>query len=235
MSGLRAATSLSSTPSVPTAEVRAMQDVLYDILATGIDPEQTNVPIEAIEQFLFEHARAAKTREQFRAFFAEHGLTVSAPQLAEAVRSVAPLPPISRAADELPKPRLAVAARVADEDDDESVAELPPHLSLVPAAAAPAAALRTGARTGLIATWVTLGCLTIAVGILAAGSYVMVNELRAEVQRTAHQGQQDRAELKALRDHAAGLESSVAATGELVERVDQKSDLLLESLLTKKR
>ena len=55
-----------------------MQDVLYDILATGLDPDQSDAPSEAIERFLFEHARAPKTADEFRAFFAVHGLSVRA-------------------------------------------------------------------------------------------------------------------------------------------------------------
>ena len=77
MSGVHMAKSFPPSLGLPARDVQAMQDVLYDILATGIDPEQAQLPLDAIERFLHEHARANKSPDEFRAFFAQHGLSVS--------------------------------------------------------------------------------------------------------------------------------------------------------------
>src|SRR5262245_17784727 len=75
MSAVQAIPQLELQPPVPI-DVQAMQDVLYDIIATGIDVEPNDVPSAAIERFLHEHARTPKSVDEFRAFFAEHGLSV---------------------------------------------------------------------------------------------------------------------------------------------------------------
>src|SRR5712671_6118944 len=98
MSAVRALSDLveeaqAAQDSNPFAEVQAMQDVLYDILATGIDPEQSDAPSAEIERFLHEHARAPKTLDEFRAFFAEHGLSVRTRPLPQASAALS-LPPI---------------------------------------------------------------------------------------------------------------------------------------------
>jgi hypothetical protein len=59
----------------------------------------------------------------------------------------------------------------------------------------------------------------------------MITRLEKEVDRATQNGRDNQSELKQLRHDTVGLESSVAATGEMLQRVDQKSDLLLQSLL----
>ena len=96
----------------------------------------------------------------------------------------------------------------------------------------------SAASVGLVARrpaaavlWVALGCMLALLGAGGYYGYATILELRAEVERTARHGRDNQQALRSLRDHAAGLESSVAATGELVQRMDQKSDLLIDSLL----
>ena len=102
MSAVRAAQSISPEPSALDADVQLMQDVLYDILATGVDPDQADAPSLEIEHFLFEHARAPKTAEEFRAFFAAHGLSVRARVSAARCAAIA-LPELTRpSADGMP-------------------------------------------------------------------------------------------------------------------------------------
>jgi hypothetical protein len=71
-------------------------------------------------------------------------------------------------------------------------------------------------------------------GLCGAAAYYGYNtivELRGQVERTNARHEQDRAAIATLQDQAAGLESSVSATGDLLQRVDQKSDFLVQSLL----
>ena len=239
MSAVHAADSVlpDLTPPVPDTEVQLMQDVLYDILAVGIDPDQDDVPTAEIERFLFEHARAPKASDEFRMFFAQHGLSVRA-------RVQTPdgllLPDITRAGDDqampasmpvelMPNAALNRVHTVRDEevcDDDESEQQTGTHrvdLSL------PVARRRRGVT---IAIWGASLCVAALCGTAAWFGYTTILQLRGEVARASEQSRQDRSAIHALQDHAVDLESSVAATGELVQRVDQKSDLLLQTMLS---
>ena len=221
MSGVRAAQSVSPQPKMPgaaepNADVQAMQDILYDILADGMDPERADVPTQAVERFLFEHARSPKSREEFRAFFSAHGLSLGMRPASEAPLS---LPPIQRPNADAGMPvqlpvELAVASRAPD-----------------PVRLAPPAPVPAWRRPAILGLWAAVALVTSALLALTAYGFRAIVELKADLRHEAQQGRDDRQELKALRDHAVGLESSVAATGELVERVEQKSDLLIESLL----
>src|SRR5688500_4816351 len=100
MSGVRAANMskepIAVRPVMGDAGLQAMQDVLYDILANGMDPESCEVPTQEVERFLFEHARSPRSRDEFHSFFAAHGLSVRthfAPPPAGLV-----LPPLERPA-----------------------------------------------------------------------------------------------------------------------------------------
>jgi hypothetical protein len=222
MSGVRATKSLIAQPSVASGvaslqdDVQVMQDILYDILANGIDPERSEVPTQAVERFLFEHARAPKSREEFRTFFAAHGLNVG---MRAAPEPPLRLPPIQRPSADAGMP-AQLPVELASAPSPATVLQLtPPPLP---------ARSRKPALLGLWAGLAILGCALVAG---AYYGYSTIVELRADLQREAQQGHDDRQELKALRDHAAGLESSVAATGELIQRMDQKSDLLINSLV----
>lgn len=230
MSAVRAAKNVSTNQAASAAESQAMQDVLYDILATGIDMDQTDVPIDEIEMFLFENARGAKSREEFRAFFAKHGLSLRTgfPQGPVGLA----LPPIERGSDqEAPLATLPVELAVTSFERAHAVARplLPPAMPAVFAARASRISI------GSVALWLALACLTAGLGVVATRGDETIAALRAEVQRTQQQGQRDRDTLEAMRDDAAYLESSVAATGELVQHMDEKSDLVLETLLANPR
>jgi hypothetical protein len=202
--------------------VQAMQDVLYDILANGMDAERGDVPMQEVERFLFEHARTPKSRDEFHAFFALHGLSVRT-RLAAAGNGLV-LPPLQRVA--LPEDRGMPASVPV-----ELAAAVAPRMPELQPPPEPALIEPPRARGRTLALWTALTCVT---ALLAAGGYYgykTVTELRGELARTAQDGRDNQQALKALRDQAVGLESSVQATGELVQRMDQKSDLIINTLL----
>jgi hypothetical protein len=207
--------------------VQAMQDILYDILANGVDPESSDVPTQEVERFLFEHARAPKTREQFNAFFALHGLSVRT-RIAPEPAGLS-LPPIQR-------PAVG--------DHGGMPARVPVELAFSASVADPAAVSdrqETGdarpveRRSAQVALWAALVCVVALLGAGGYYGYTTIVELQGELERTARHGRDNQQALKALSHHAVGLESSVAATGELVQRMDQKSDLLIDSLIDDKK
>jgi hypothetical protein len=233
MSAVRAAQSISNEPRALDADVQLMQDVLYDILATGLDPDQSDAPSEAIERFLFEHARAAKTAEEFRAFFATHGLSVRARAQEPVALSVA-LPEITRAVEPMP-------ARMPVELDASPLESVEPFELAEPVTGAHKLVIdvddedfmpaRRSGRGLTAAAWCAALCVVALCGAAAYYGYDTILALRGEVERTNARHEQDRAAIAALQDQAAGLETSVSATGDLLQRVDQKSDFLVQSLL----
>lgn len=235
MSGIRAARDLSNdnaalqrAPSVPPVasearQVQAMQDLLYDILATGVDSERTDVAIEAIEAFLHEHARTPKPVAEFRAFFAQHGLTSRVPS---PVPQVAALPPLRRVApaqrplvgpSSVPPPLSPAASGAPFE---ESI-----HPVRIDIAPQPIERRRSRPLFGLAIASITL----IIAATLYAGSLHLM-ELRADMARADQEARQNREVIERLRAQTVSFESSLAANGQLIERMEQKSDLVLDSL-----
>ena len=234
MSAVRAAKSFTSEsgidavamPQGANSTLEAMQDVLYDILANGIDPDQTEVSTPAVEQFLFEHARAPKTLPEFQAFFAAQGLTVrTASPLAKAAVSLPPLLPRAPKSDDMPV-QLPVELQLAAPAPRPMPVESPIAVEITSEAPPP-----PRRKPVYIALWAGLAVLGAMLAAAASYGHATITRLEKELDRAAQEGRDNRAGLEVLRHDAVGLESSVAATGELVKRVDQKSDLLIESLL----
>lgn len=240
MSAVRAAKSLMSesgaeavaAPTGAGAALEAMQDVLYDILANGIDPDETDASTQAIEQFLFEHARMPKTLAEFNLFFGSQGLSVrTAAAPAKAAVNLPPLLPRAPGkSDEmpmqLPVELQLVAPQLVAPQPRPAPVESPIAVEVTTAPEPPARR-----RPVIIALWASLALLGALLAAAASYGHATITRLEKELDRAAEEGRDNRAELKVLRHDAVGLESSVAATGELLQRVDQKSDLLIESLL----
>jgi hypothetical protein len=226
MSAVRAAQSISSEPCALDADVQLMQDVLYDILATGLDPDQADAPSDAIERFLFEHARAPKTADEFRAFFATHGLSVRARAQEPVALSLA-LPEITRATEPMPA-RMPVELESPPLDPEPVTGAhrfvLDPGEDFTPRRG-------SGGRGLTLAAWCAALCVVALCGAAAYYGYYTILDLRGEVARTNARHDQDRAAIATLQDQAAGLETSVSASGDLLQRVDEKSDFLVQSLL----
>jgi hypothetical protein len=199
-----------------------LQDILYDILATGIDARQTSVAPEDIERFLHEHARAPKSAAEFREFFDRHGLHADTRTAESAILE---LPPITTPREASPQSVEPPIELTLSDIDPAGFADDPFELKRVPPP--PRRVVPRGAA------WLIVALLAIAFALLTWRGVATVSELRAEVSRASVRHQQDRSALRRLSDQTANLESSVAATGELVQRMDQKSDLLIDSLLAR--
>ena len=233
MSAVRAANAISPEPIASDADVQLMQDVLYDLLATGVDLDEADVPAAEIEHFLFEHARAPKGSDEFRSFFARHGLSVRA--RVHSPVGIA-LPDVTRANDDdssmsMNMPVAAMSPSVVHDVDDDEVSEHETGTHRVDLTL-------PGTPRRRAATFALWGASLCVVALCAAGGwfgYSMIRDLRSELARASRQGREDRSAIHALQDHAVGLESSVAATGELVQRMDQKSDLLLQTVLSESK
>lgn len=222
MSGVHVAKSLPPSLGLPARDVQVMQDVLYDILATGLDPEQATVPVDAIERFLHEHARATKSADDFRNFFAQHGLSVS-------TRAVKPppvaLPPIQR-----PTPEDAAMAKFPVElARPEPLPQGMGFAGKMPDDLEDALAPRRKAQPWL---WAALILLAGGVSALAYGGYATITRLEQRLEQADSKSRSDRAALDELKAKTAGLESNVVTSSEAIQRVDDKSNMIIQSLLT---
>jgi hypothetical protein len=220
MSGVHMAKSFPPSLGMPARDVQAMQDVLYDILATGLDPEQAQIPLDAIERFLHEHARNAKSIEDFRAFFAQHGLTLTTRAIKPPPVALPPIerpmqddPPVAKFPVELARPEpLPQGAGFARQLPDEL------ELALKPRRAQP---------------WVWAALILLAGGVSAAAyhGYSVITRLEHRLEQADSASRSDRVALDELKTKTAGLESHVAASGEEIQRVDDKSNMIIQSLI----
>ncbi|HEX2677527.1 MAG TPA: hypothetical protein VHM19_12830 [Polyangiales bacterium] len=108
--------SISAAPRMqghaPLPPVEAMEDVLYDILATGVDPTAKVGTLEAVQVLLHEHARARKSQAELAAFFVEHGLPLAGERPRAPVIALPPIEPAAISGIELmPSQRIAEPAR----------------------------------------------------------------------------------------------------------------------------
>jgi hypothetical protein len=211
MSAVRAMSSISTEPSAPEADVQTMQDVLYDILAVGMDAEQNDVPSAAIERFLHEHAREPKSLAEFRGFFAEHGLSLRARPALQPPPLL--LPPIERFEP--------VSETFAPPATSESVE--PDWLT----------AAQPRRKLGPIAIWAASACAVLGLAVAMVHGYATITELRTNLERASALNQQDQAAIQALRDRASSLEASVASTREQMQVLDEKDALLAQALLNR--
>jgi len=221
MSGVHMAKSFPPSLGMPARDVQAMQDVLYDILATGLDSEQAQIPLDAVERFLHEHARSAKSQDEFRAFFAQLGLTVSSRAIKPPPVALPPIerpllddPPVAKFPVELARPEpLPQGSGFARQLPDDLELEIKPR--------------RTQA-------WVWGALILVAGGVsaLAYHGYSVITRLEHRLEQADSASRDDRAALDELKTKTAGLESNVAASGEEIQRVDDKSNMIIQSLIS---
>lgn len=215
------------TPKLP--DVQQLQDTLYEILTTGLDPEESRVPLAKVEKFLHEHARQPKSREEFVAFYETCSLALPvaggpwSDTMASEIRIV-PLPPVRE--PELRPLSLDVVRELGDDATD-------PHMVLLEDDPTPRA--RASARTPMFALWGALATVTMLfLGTLWWG-HGIVDAMRGQLQAAQLRGDENRRVIRQLEDRAhqiegrtADIQSSVAASGEMIQQMDQKSDLLLQ-------
>ncbi len=183
-----------------------LEDMLYDIVASGADPSLPEGTVEAVQTFLHEHARSKHTLEEFLAFFKKHGLST----VKETTLTLA-LPPMDLRA-------LSVSAPVA-----------PPAAAIVQPEPEPIEVAPVTPPKPSYSRAIAWACGVAALAAVSCGAYVGFASLSSELEaeRAAHRATADRvarleAETVNLRQ---GLEQNTAK----VQRADQKSELLLQT------
>lgn len=193
---------------LPEPSVLELEDMLYDILASGADPSLPDGTLEAVQTFLHEHARSKHTLAEFLAFFAKHGLST----VKETTLTLA-LPPILEARSggtsvPFPQPNPAQPE--------------PEPIEVAPVAVEKPRSPRTLA-------WV---CGIAALAAISGGGWFGFTTTRAELDRMREEQRATQRELARVQAEAASLRQSVEQNDSLVRRVDRKSELLLQTLVS---
>lgn len=215
---------LSATPAAESPSTQALQDVLYDTLAVGVDSDASATTASAIETFLHEHARSPKPREAFLAFFREQGLSLgqaralgAAPQALPPLKLVAPAPRALDASQLQAAESLELAEPVATRSS-RAVASM--HAAL----AAP------GGQRSMLTVWSALALVAVVLGMALGIGQRQLEALSAQLETAQEQSRSQAEALAALQQRLAQVQAGVAQSGQRMERVEKQNALLLEWL-----
>jgi hypothetical protein len=197
----------STSESVP--ELNELEDLLYDLLATGTaDPNVARHVLDATQAFLHEHARERKTQRQFVEFFEKHALPLrpERPNLL-ALPALDTRGRASEAPVLLPEPPryepLAIALSAADGGE----------------------AARTEPRRR---DWAWLLALA-AIGCTTALAIAGMLELQGELGRLHHEAAQNASLLEQLRSETQSLRVQVKDANEALQQNQRDTQLLLRA------
>ena len=188
----------------PEPSALELEDMLYDILASGADPNLSAGALEAVQTFLHEHARSKHTHAEFLAFFAKHGLSMTR----ETTLTLS-LPPIETRAQ--PQPVSQVFAPE------------PEPIEVTPVA------ITRRRQLSRKALWAGAGA---ALAAISCAAYMAVTIAQGELERVRAQERATAEALARVQAEAASLRQSMEHNAKLVERADQKSELLLQKLVS---
>jgi hypothetical protein len=199
--------------SKPVPGLHELEDVLFDLLASGgIEPNLSHDKLEAIQSFLHEHARERKTHAQFVAFFEKEAL----PMQPERPNLLA-LPLVDARSRSARAPLLLDPLALPQAEPALGERELAAPVQAAPLPAAPALDLPTGAERRVAWPWV-LG-FGVAAGFLALG-VVGVAELRSELQELRSEARQGAQQLEQLRSETERLRAQVKENAQAAARTD---------------
>jgi hypothetical protein len=210
-----------------------LQDILYEILANGLDPREAKVTSAQIEQFLFEHARSPKNPEAFLEFFQKHELSTNIDDHLKPVELKA-LPAVPAAPN---TPATLSGDRGGPSNDNgPGCDDTRPNIDVM----ALARAARPDSETSPVVVpakgqmtsrtvWAAAAGITILLGIGAGLGFAVAN-LKAEVDQAKTAQHQSEQAVMQLEQRISGLQSEVARNGESVQRLEPQLDLLIETI-----
>lgn len=247
-------TAVAATPTPPTP-VKAcnlapevFQDILYEILANGLDPREARVTSAQIEHFLFEHARAPKSSEAFFEFFKKYELSTNPDDHLKPI-DLKGLRLPDQATANAPPAHIVIEPMVSNDNtansepmvSNDNAANSEPTSPKINAAAL-SRAVQTeptcepvivqqihtkgpGTRT----VWAAAAGIVILLGIGAGLGFAIAN-LHGEVAQAKTAQRQSQQTVLELQQRISGLQSEVVRNGQSVERLQPQLDLLVETI-----
>lgn len=197
--------------SHPTAS--QLLDVLYEMIASGIEPEGSTASSGDIEAFLHQHARAPKSRGEIDAFFQSHRLPQQLEGLSrESGLRLAPLAPTSPAA------------------------VMPPPVPAAGQVAPPAVAVETGAVTVAVPTalpqlrlWIALGLVVLAFMVASVVGGFALMTLREDVARSNANQRALLLALDGLKQRTQQTDTRIEAQAQALKSTHEEISRLVES------
>lgn len=203
-----------SQPLSPEPNVLELEDMLYDILASGADPNLPAGTLEAVQTFLHEHARSRRPLSEFVAFFTKHKLSMVrdtgfglglALDLRTPTRISAPDPEL-----DLEQTRAAPQALRLPEPEPIEVVPVevergPRHVSIWWAAAA------------------------VILAAISGGALFAALTSHSELERARTEQNAMAVKLAQMQSEVARLQGSVEQTAQKARDADHKSELMLQT------
>jgi len=206
-------TAAATSTTHNSADASDLVDILYEMLASGLEPENATVSSSDIESFLHQHARSPKSRAEVEAFFAGGGLPSHFDGFARAsgLRLAAVSPVTPSAGGDLSAPDVSTGRHVLERSVAAPV--VVPTAEVAPVGVVSQALLD---RPGHQRLWFAFGVLSLALlGIGVFGGLALMG-LRDQVARTEANQQQ-------LLNALAGLKSG---TQQVDTRLDDQAKVL---------
>lgn len=210
--------------------VSDLLDILYEILASGLEPEGACVSSSDIETFLHQHARSPKTRPEMEAFFQQAGLPT---QIDSFVRdsglrlaSVSAITGGSGAGD-LNAPEGNTGRHAVT----QSVAAPRPVAPVVPVAIEAAAITTSSERSSSVRLWtaVSVVCAALLVACVFGGLALM--NLRDQQAAAAINQQQVLAAIESLKTRTENVDARLNDQAKVIDATNANLDRLVESFL----
>lgn len=245
-SALRSVKPVVEAVAESNEDILALVDVLYDIIATGIEPAG-NVTCAQVESFLHEHAREPKSAEAFAEFFDRHGIdgrVQTQPRVP--LQMLEPVPNMEAAVEPVgdvciedglglqgstdtnqgPQDTQGAANAESRERHERIVSGFAPAM---PHASENGDGQATP-ESQLTAAWLPRVAVALGIAVLLAlwGAYFALNTMRAEAARAelaARQAQQRAAKQQ------AEMAESLRTNRQLIDHLERQNQLLLENLL----
>lgn len=232
MNAASAATKLSSVVSNQKVSVETLEDILYEILSTGLEPSKKELGLEDIEKFLHEHARSAKSKKEFLDFFSKVGLSTD-PDVyihPSGIHALTTPTSLKKLESQPPFPLGSVSPNKREtdsEDTQETVAgSIPKQLPGV---------LEKSAQTALRRAWVfglTMSVMVVLLFGLTMGlAFLLYQDIRTEIAETKSLQRQNVRSVDVLQRRLTNLQIGVNSNAQSNLEIEKKVNLLTESLV----
>lgn len=225
-------THAAATLTTPTpADASDLVDILYEMLASGLEPENATVSSSDIESFLHQHARSPKSRLEVEAFFANGGLPAHFDGFARAsgLRLAAVAPATPSVGGDLSAPDVATGSH---RFELKAVAPAPVAVHAAPELPATASMSQAGLdRPGQQRLWFAFGVLSLALlGIGLFGGLTLMG-LRDQVARTEANQQQLLSVLAGLKSGTQQVDTRLDDQAKVLDAARHDLDRLAQSFL----
>lgn len=208
-----------------TNHVSDLLDILYEILASGLEPEGANVSSSEIETFLHQHARAPKTRPEMEAFFNQSGLPMQMDNFARdsglRLASVSPAT-VSSTGGELSAPESNTGRHAV------TISKVAPRpTSTVSQAVAPV--VIGAASNGRV--WLALGALGLALLTACVLGGLSLMMMRDQLDASHASQRQLLSAVEALRARTEQVDARLSDQTKVIDSTHQEINRLVQSFL----